>query len=66
MRIFYARLANAPEHHKVSTNNKLNWNFTPRRIHNLKNLKQTKADRNKKKKLDKREDISPGAHDPRL
>ena len=27
MRIFHARLANAPEHHRVSTNNKLSWNF---------------------------------------
>ena len=50
MRIFHARLAYAPEHHRVSTNNKLSWNFTPRRVHNLKNLKQTKEDRNKKEK----------------
>ena len=66
MRIFHARLANAPEQHRVSTNNKLSGNFTPRRVHNLKNLKQTKADRNRKKKLDKRQVVSPGAQDPRL
>ena len=66
MRIFHARLANAPEQHRVSTNNKLSWNFTPRKVHNLKNLKQTKADMNKKKKLDKRQVVSPETHDPRL